>query len=76
MILGGRKVKVVGLGRSGADSVVTVELKYAKWPRGSYNLVMRYKNQTKVAYTKKGKTKYKKGWQTGSVSQDGVLVIQ
>ena len=77
MRIGGRKVKVVGLRRSGSDSIVTVELKYAKWGRGSYNLAMNYKNQTKTAYkTKKGKTKYKKGWERGSVSQDSVLTIQ
>ncbi len=77
MRFSGRKVKVVGLRRSGADSIVTVELKYAKWGRGSYNLAMSYKNQTKVAYkTKKGKTKYKKGWERGSVGQDGILLIQ
>ncbi len=70
-------MKVVGLRRSGVDSIVTVELKYAKWGRGSYNLAMSYKNQTKVAYKdKKGKTKYKKGWERGNVAQDGVLLIQ
>ncbi len=76
MRIGGRKVKVVGLRRSGSDSIVTVELKYAKWGRGNYNLAMSYKNKTKVAYTKKGKTKYKKGWERGSVSQENVLTIQ
>ncbi|MCX6717299.1 MAG: hypothetical protein NTU76_01315, partial [Candidatus Taylorbacteria bacterium] len=77
MRIGGRKVKVVGLRRSGSDSIATVELKYAKWGRGNYNLAMSYKNQTKVAYKdKKGKTKYKKGWERGSVSQDNILSIQ
>ncbi|MCX6717233.1 MAG: hypothetical protein NTU76_00970, partial [Candidatus Taylorbacteria bacterium] len=76
MRIGGRKVEVVGLRRSGTSSIVTVELKYAKWGRGSYNLAMSYKNKTKVAYkTKKGKTKYKKGWERGSVAQDSVLQI-
>ncbi|MCX6717253.1 MAG: hypothetical protein NTU76_01070 [Candidatus Taylorbacteria bacterium] len=76
MRLGGRKVKVVGLRRSGTSSIVTVELKYAKWGRGNYNLAMSYKNKTKTAYKdKKGRTKYRKGWERGNVSQNDILSI-
>lgn len=76
MRIGGRKVKVVGLRRSGTSSIVTVELKYEKWGRGNYNLAMSYKNKTRTAYkTKKGKTKYRNGWERGNVSQDNILTI-
>ncbi len=75
--IGGRKVKVIRVRRSGSDSIVTVELKYAKWGRGNYSLIMNYKNQTKVAYkTKKGKNKYKKGWERGAVNSEKILSIQ
>jgi hypothetical protein len=75
MKLGGRKVKVISVRRSGSDSIVVVEVNYGKWPVGNYSLAMSYKNQIRVAYIKKGKTKYRKGWERGSVSQDNVLSI-
>jgi|GEM_PF-1792314 len=73
--LNGRKVKVMRVRRSGNDSLVTVSLKYGRWPAGNYTLTMSYKNQIKVAYLKKGKTKYRKGWQTGSVTSENILTI-
>lgn len=75
MRIGNKKVKVTGVRRSGNDSIVTVELKYGRWPVGNYNLAMSYKNKTKIAYTKKGKTKYRNGWERGSVSQNSILQI-
>jgi hypothetical protein len=62
--------------RSGNDSIVRIYFKYKKWAVGNYNLAMTYKNQTKVPYTtKKGKTKYRKGWENGGVNSENILSI-
>ena len=74
--LNGRKVKTVRVRRIGNDSLVTVTLKYGRWATGNYNLAMSYKNQIKIPYTtKKGETKYRKGWESGSVNSENILSI-
>lgn len=74
--LNGRKVTTVRVRRSGNDSTVTISFKYGKWAVGNYNMAMSYKNQIKVPYTtKKGKTKYRKGWESGSVASENILSI-
>lgn len=74
--LNGRKVTVARVRRSGNNSIVAISFKYKKWAVGNYNLSMTYKNQTKVPYTtKKGKTKYRKGWESGNVTSDNILSI-
>jgi hypothetical protein len=73
--LNGRKVTVAKVRISGNDSLVTVTLKYGKWSTGNYTLVMSYKNQIKIPYLKKGKTKYRKGWASGSVISENIFSI-
>lgn len=74
--LNGRKVTVQRVRRSGNDSIVRIYFKYRKWAVGNYNLSMTYKNQIKVPYTtKKGKTKYRKGWENGGVNSENILSI-
>jgi peptidoglycan/xylan/chitin deacetylase (PgdA/CDA1 family) len=74
--LNGRIVTVSRVRISGNNSLVTVKLKYGKWPVGSYNLTMSYKNQINVPYIdKKGKTKYRKGWESGNVNEENILTI-
>jgi|GEM_PF-2909738 len=73
--LNGRKVTTMRVSRSGNDSLVTITLKYGRWPVGNYTLTMSYKNQIKVAYLKKGKTKYRMSWKSGSVTSENILSI-
>jgi hypothetical protein len=73
--LNGRKVTTARVSRGGNDSIVTISFKYGKWPTGNYNFAMTYKNQIKVPYIKKGKTKYRKGWESGSVTSENILSI-
>jgi len=63
MKIGGKKVKVIRVRRSGSNSIVNVELKYSKWHIGNYRLVMSYKY------------KNHKKWARSSVSKDDVLSI-
>lgn len=73
--LNGRKVTTARVRRSGNDSIVTISFKYGKWAVGSYSLSMIYKNQIKIPYIKKGKTKYRKGWESGTVNSENILSI-
>jgi hypothetical protein len=75
MTLSGRRLKVISVRRSDTDSIVTIELKYAKWGTGNYNLAMSYKNKVKIPYEKRGKIKFRKGWESGSVSSENILSI-
>lgn len=74
--INGRKVAVQRVKRIENDSIVRIYLKYKKWAVGSYSIVMSYKNQTRVPYTtKKGKIKYRKGWDSGTVTSENILSI-
>ncbi|MDP1845369.1 MAG: C1 family peptidase [Candidatus Moranbacteria bacterium] len=74
--INGRKVAVQRVKRIGNDSIVRIYLRYKKWAAGNYSLVMSYKNQTRVSYTtKKGKIKYRKGWDSGTVTSENILSI-
>jgi len=74
--LNGRKVKVQSVRRSGNNSIVRIYFSFRKWSVGNYSSTMTYKNQTKVPYTtSKGKTKYRKGWDSGSVISEKILTI-
>lgn len=61
--LGGRKTKVMRVGVSGDSTIVNVEIKYRKWPRGDYGAVVTHKQ------------KIGKSWQRGSISEDNILSI-
>jgi hypothetical protein len=74
--LNGRKVTVQRVKRIGDDTFVRIYIKYKKWGVGNYGLSMTYKNQIKVPYTtKKGKTKYRKGWESGGITSENMLSI-
>ncbi len=73
--INGKKMKVLTVRRGEGGSYVTVAMVYNKWGIGNYSLKMSYKNQIKVAYIQKGKTKYKNGWETGGVNSDNILSI-
>lgn len=61
--VGGRKVKVARVRSSGGTTIVAVNLKYRKWARGSYGVVVSYRR------------KIGKSWQRGTISEDNVLSI-
>ncbi|MDD5489807.1 MAG: M4 family metallopeptidase [Candidatus Moranbacteria bacterium] len=61
--LSGRKTKVKGARVSGDSTIVNIEIKYRKWPIGSYGAAVYYKQ------------KIGKSWQKGSVSEENVLSI-
>jgi peptidoglycan/xylan/chitin deacetylase (PgdA/CDA1 family) len=74
--INGRRVTVSSVRRSGNDSLVTVTLKYKNWGVGDYSVFMTYKNQIKIPYkTSKGKTKYRKSWESGSVNSEKLFSI-
>lgn len=61
--IGGRKVKVTRVKSPGGTTIVAVNLKYRKWARGNYGVVVSYRR------------KIGKSWQRGTVSEDNVLSI-
>lgn len=72
----GRKATVKRVAKSGNNSTVTVEIKYGKWPVGSYNLSVKYKNQVRAEIDKGGKTTYKKVWENGSATYSDIFEIK
>lgn len=74
--LNGRKVKVQRVRNVGNDSIVRIYFKFRKWPAGNYSSTMTYKNRTRTPYTtSKGKIKYRKGWDSGTVTSENILSI-
>lgn len=61
--LGGRKVSVKRVSKSGSTLRITINFKYGRWPVGSYTLVATYNYKVK-------KTRF-----SGSLTADGVLTI-
>jgi len=72
----GRKATVKRVAKSGNNSTVTVEIKYGKWPTGSYGLSVKYKNQVRTEIDKGGKTTYKKTWEKGGATYSGIFQIR
>jgi hypothetical protein len=72
----GRKVKVKRVTNSGNNSTATVELKYRKWPTGSYSLSVKYKNQVREEIDKGDKTTYKKRWVNDSETYNDIFEIK
>ena len=62
--LNGRRVNIINVRNTAEGLVVNVKLKYAKWPRGRYNLVMNY------GY------KNRKTWIRGSASKNNLFSIE
>ncbi len=61
--LGGRKVSVTGVRNLGDSTRLSLKVKYGRWPVGSYNFSMTYRQKVNGA------------WQSGSSSADGMLNI-
>ena len=72
----GRKATVKRVAKSGNNSTVTVEIKYGKWPVGSYDLSVKYKNKVRAEIDKGGKTTYKKVWENGSATYSDIFEIK
>lgn len=72
----GRKATVKRVVKSGNNSTVTVEIKYGKWPIGSYELSVKYKNQVRAEIDKGGKTTYKKTWENGAATYSDIFEIK
>lgn len=75
--MGGKNVPILKLIRTDANTTtLRLNVKYKGWSPGTYNLVMTYKNRVKVPYTtKKGKTKYRNAWESGTVTVSDFLTI-
>jgi hypothetical protein len=65
--LNGRKVTISRLKQRGSDTVVTLSVKYKKWPKANYNLQMSYRNKIK--------TGSRWVWERGNVTAESILSI-
>jgi hypothetical protein len=72
----GRKATVKRVAKSRNNSTVTVEIKYGKWPKGFYNLSVKYKNQVREEIDKGNKTTYKKRWDSDSDTYNNIFEIK
>ena len=52
MTVGGKKVRVLKVRKVDNGTIVTVELKYGKWSKGSYNLALAYKAKQGKSFQK------------------------
>jgi len=73
--INGKNIPITKLRRSGNDTTITLNLKYKKWPMGSYALILSYKNRVKVKTEKNGKVRYRKTWEKGRVQSDNLFSI-
>ncbi|MDP1884611.1 MAG: hypothetical protein Q8L10_04555 [Candidatus Moranbacteria bacterium] len=73
--VGNKKGVITGITRTGGNSIVRVKFKYGKMAAGNYDISLTYKNGLKKAVTRKGKTKYKTIWESGTMSSGNAFSV-
>jgi len=75
--MNGKNVPILKLIKTDANTTtLRLNVKYKGWAPGSYDLVMTYKKRVKTQYiSKKGKVKYHKTWENGTVTASNFLTI-
>lgn len=73
----GKNVPILKLIKTdGNTTTLRLNVKYKGWVPGTYSLVMTYKNRVNTQYISgKGKVKYRKTWENGSVTVSDFLTI-